>query len=106
MARIFLSHSSQNNTEAIAVRDWLAGAGWDDVFLDLDPERGLKAGERWQEVGVEAAFRLPLGGRGGVSDLVADLDGREYREASSGGSIQQTPLDTFDSGSITGVVLI
>ena len=22
---------------------------WDDVFLDLDPERGLKAGERWQE---------------------------------------------------------
>jgi hypothetical protein len=23
--------------------------GWDDVFLDLDPERGLKAGERWQQ---------------------------------------------------------
>jgi hypothetical protein len=23
--------------------------GWDDVFLDLDPERGLKAGERWRD---------------------------------------------------------
>lgn len=22
--------------------------GWDDVFLDLDPERGLVAGDRWQ----------------------------------------------------------
>jgi hypothetical protein len=23
--------------------------GWDDVFLDLEPERGLKAGERWRD---------------------------------------------------------
>lgn len=49
MARIFLSHSSENNAEAIAVRNWLAEQGWDDVFLDLDRERGLKAGERWRE---------------------------------------------------------
>ena len=48
MSRIFLSHSSANNAEAITVRDWLITQGWNDVFLDLDPERGLIAGQRWQ----------------------------------------------------------
>jgi WD40 repeat protein len=50
MARIFISHSSANNAEAVALRDWLAGEGWDDVFLDLDPERGIVACERWERV--------------------------------------------------------
>lgn len=27
----------------------MAGAGWHDVFLDRDPERGLKTGEHRQE---------------------------------------------------------
>lgn len=44
MSRIFLSHSWRNNAEACALRDWLAEHGWDDVFLDLDPRRGLVAG--------------------------------------------------------------
>jgi hypothetical protein len=48
VSRVFLSHSSVNNAEAIAIRDWLRAQGWDDVFLDLDRERGLRAGERWQ----------------------------------------------------------
>jgi hypothetical protein len=39
MSRIFLSHSSRNNTEARALADWLATQGFDDVFLDLDPQR-------------------------------------------------------------------
>ena len=43
--RLFISHSSVNNAEAIAIRDWLAKGGWDDVFLDLDPERGIAAGK-------------------------------------------------------------
>ena len=30
---------------------------WDDVFLDLDPQRGLLAGERWQEALRRAADR-------------------------------------------------
>jgi hypothetical protein len=38
MARLFISHSSMNNAEAIALCDWLSAEGWDDVFLDLDPE--------------------------------------------------------------------
>jgi WD40 repeat protein len=57
MARIFISHSSANNAEAIALRDWLAGEGWDDVFLDLDPECGIVAGERWERALNEAASR-------------------------------------------------
>ena len=60
MSRIFLSHSSANNAEAIAIRDWMIANGWDDVFLDLDPERGLKAGERWQEALKRAAERCEL----------------------------------------------
>lgn len=57
MSRIFLSHLSANNAEAIATRDWMVAHGWDDVILDLDPERGLKAGERWQEALKRAAER-------------------------------------------------
>jgi hypothetical protein len=60
MSRIFLSHSSGNNAEAIALRDWLVSYGWDDLFLDLDPERGLKAGERWQAALKQAAERCEL----------------------------------------------
>ena len=60
MSRIFISHSSSNNAEAVALRDWLRDHGWDDLFLDLDPERGLKAGERWQAALKQAAERCEL----------------------------------------------
>ncbi|MEA3209883.1 MAG: hypothetical protein QOE70_2940 [Chthoniobacter sp.] len=49
MARIFLSHSSADEREAVALNKWMADNGWDDVFLDIDPKRGLAAGDRWQE---------------------------------------------------------
>ena len=49
MARLFISHSVTNNAAAIAMRDWLAEQGFDDVFLDVDPYRGVVPGERWQE---------------------------------------------------------
>ncbi len=57
MARIFLSHSSANDAKAVALRDWLIGEGWDDLFLDLDPTRGIAAGERWELALNEAANR-------------------------------------------------
>jgi WD40 repeat protein len=57
MSRIFLSHSAKENFEAIALRDWLASEGWNDVFLDLDPERGIAAGERWERALHAAANR-------------------------------------------------
>jgi formylglycine-generating enzyme required for sulfatase activity len=58
VSRIFLSHSSSNNAEAVALRDWLADNGWkDEIFLDLDPQRGIAAGERWERALNEAANR-------------------------------------------------
>ena len=57
MARIFLSHSSVDEREAVALNKWLTDNGWDDVFLDIDPQRGLAAGERWQEALRQAADR-------------------------------------------------
>jgi hypothetical protein len=57
VSRLFISHSSVNNAAAIALRDWLAEHGWDDVFLDIDPEHGLVAGQRWQEALKVAADR-------------------------------------------------
>ena len=57
MSRIFLSHSSTDNAHAIAMRDWLAQEGWDDVFLDLDADRGIVAGDRWERRLHEAANR-------------------------------------------------
>jgi formylglycine-generating enzyme required for sulfatase activity len=58
VSRIFLSHSSTNNAEAVALRDWLASNGWEDeIFLDLDPQRGIAAGERWERALNEAANR-------------------------------------------------
>ena len=65
MSRIFISHSSQNATKAIEIKDWVETNGWDgEVFLDLDPERGLIAGEKWLNALKEAVHRceavLPL----------------------------------------------
>jgi uncharacterized caspase-like protein len=57
VSRIFISHSSVNNAEAIALRDWMVAEGWSDLFLDLDPDRGIAAGERWERALNEAARR-------------------------------------------------
>jgi hypothetical protein len=51
MSRIFLSHSSKDDFFAVALRDWLAEEGWDDVFLDLDPTHGINPGEMRRDVG-------------------------------------------------------
>jgi hypothetical protein len=67
MSRIFLSHSSKNNAEALALREWLARQGWHDVFLDIDPERGLVAADRWQQ-----ALRSAIGRCKAVIYLISD----------------------------------
>ena len=42
-------------------RSRLAGSKrWDDVFLDLDPERGIVAGQRWKEALQKAAHRCEV----------------------------------------------
>jgi formylglycine-generating enzyme required for sulfatase activity len=60
VSRLFISHSSRNDDWAIALRDWLMAEGWsapDDIFLDLDPERGIAAGQKWQQAFADAATR-------------------------------------------------
>ncbi|MEO0668231.1 MAG: TIR domain-containing protein [Pseudomonadota bacterium] len=57
MTRIFISHSSKDNAAATALDGWLRSSGWDQVFLDFDPERGIAAGERWEEALTKAASR-------------------------------------------------
>jgi formylglycine-generating enzyme required for sulfatase activity len=49
MGVLFISHSSQDNDQAIKVRDWLKSQGWGEVFLDLDPEKGLSPGQVWED---------------------------------------------------------
>jgi tetratricopeptide (TPR) repeat protein len=59
MSKLFLSHASANNADAVALRDWLREEGWTDVFLDVDPdpEVGISPGERWERGLNEAASR-------------------------------------------------
>jgi hypothetical protein len=45
VAQIFISHSSNNNAEAKALGEWLLQHGWEDVFLDFHPERGIGGGD-------------------------------------------------------------
>lgn len=57
MSKIFISHSSLDNGPAIAIAEWLQENGWDEYFLDLEPERGIAAGERWERALYQAATR-------------------------------------------------
>lgn len=57
MSKIFISHSSLDNGPAIAIAEWLQENGWDEYFLDIEPERGIAAGERWERALYQAATR-------------------------------------------------
>jgi hypothetical protein len=48
LPRLFISHSSKDNVDALAFRRWLAANGWaeSEVFIDL---HGIGAGARWRE---------------------------------------------------------
>jgi len=86
MARLFISHSSRNNDKAVEVRDWLAKNGWDDVFLDLDPERGIVAGQRWKDALQKAAQRCENGAGAHLGRMasVALVQGGDRRRAADG----------------------
>jgi len=51
--RLFISHSSKDNIQALAFQRWLMGKGWgqDDIFIDL---HDMQAGEKWRETLVKA----------------------------------------------------
>lgn len=52
MSRIFLSHSSLDTREAVALKQWLAEQDpplANEIFLDVDPSTGLQTGTRWKD---------------------------------------------------------
>lgn len=52
MSRIFLSHSSLDTREAVALKQWLAEQDpplANEIFLDVDPTSGLRTGTRWKD---------------------------------------------------------
>jgi TIR domain-containing protein len=51
VSRISLSHSSSDNREAAALKRWLVEQRPElanEVFLDIDPDSGLRVGVRWK----------------------------------------------------------
>jgi hypothetical protein len=57
---VFLSHSSRDNRQAVAVMQWLIeqepGLA-EEIFLDLDPHTGIRPGERWRQALQQANAR-------------------------------------------------
>jgi len=48
MASIFVSHSSQDNETAADLSRRLKEHGYDSLFLDFDPDSGIKGGRDWE----------------------------------------------------------
>ena len=49
MTAIFISHSSGDNSAALNMKAWLEQEGHTSLFLDFDPEAGIRAGGDWEE---------------------------------------------------------
>lgn len=48
MSAIFISHSSQDKDWAERIAAWLRQQGYQQLFLDSDPEDGIAAGTQWR----------------------------------------------------------
>jgi WD40 repeat protein len=48
MASFFISHSSVDRVEAVAVRKWLTAHGHRDLFLSSEPSHGIVASAAWE----------------------------------------------------------
>ena len=49
MTAIFISHSSADNAAAADMKAWLEAQGHTSLFLDFDPEAGIKGGSGWEQ---------------------------------------------------------
>ena len=49
MSAIFISHSSADNPAAVEMKAWLEAQGHTSLFLDFDPEAGIKGGTGWEQ---------------------------------------------------------
>ncbi|MBM5817209.1 MAG: TIR domain-containing protein [Cyanobacteria bacterium K_Offshore_surface_m2_239] len=50
MARVFLSHSSRDDTAARRMKQWLLDQGFEAPFLDFDKHSGIPPGANWEQV--------------------------------------------------------
>jgi WD40 repeat protein len=60
VSRIFVSHSSKDNRQAVALQAWLIAQDpplANEIFLDTDPHTGLKPGVKWKNELVSANSR-------------------------------------------------
>jgi TIR domain len=60
VSRVYLSHSSRNSRQAVAVKKWLVEQEpglVDEIYLDVDPHTGIRPGERWKEALNKASAR-------------------------------------------------
>lgn len=48
MARIFISHSSRDEKQAVQLKDWLNSIGFERSFLDFDKHTGIAPGADWE----------------------------------------------------------
>jgi WD40 repeat protein len=48
MSLLFISHSSVDRAAALEVKQRLAAAGYDGLFLDFDPVNGIPVGRSWE----------------------------------------------------------
>jgi len=46
---IFISHSSKDQEPATAMKAWLEAQGHSSLFLDFDPDAGIRAGSDWEQ---------------------------------------------------------
>lgn len=57
MSLLFISHSSRNNAEALAIAKWLEDNGWPEYFLDISEGQGLEPGVLWRQALSTASHR-------------------------------------------------
>ena len=48
MTSLFVSHSSRDRVPTERVRDWLRAEGYVALFVDFDPDDGIRAGRDWE----------------------------------------------------------
>ena len=48
MSRIFISHNSADNEITKSIVERLQSAGFECVFVDFDPDKGIAAGKNWE----------------------------------------------------------
>ena len=49
MALVFISHSSIDNEKIKKIAEEIENNGFENIFLDIDEEAGIKAGEEWEK---------------------------------------------------------